>query len=185
MCIIGMPNLLQARATFRGPSAFTRNASSGWLSHASTSVNAAAFTTASGRAASIVRAIASASVMSAWLWLAAKTLWRGASASAGARASIPSCPVIKSFKADSKLGERCPPLYVEFFVVRLILAALRFLHPIGIHTVPIDGVLEARVEIDIRFPSEFAPDFRIVQRVAPVMPGAILHELDEPIRSIQ
>ena len=132
MCIMEMPRRLQTIATLHGPSAFTRNASSRCVSHASTLVNATALTTASGCASSIARAIAAGFVMSASRWVAPEISWREARTSLIARASIPSLPVRKIFKVDSELGERGPPLHVEFLVVGLIFAARRRVHPVGL-----------------------------------------------------
>src|SRR5579864_1824760 len=110
---------------------------------------------------------------------------RGASTSAMARASIPCLPVRKIFKAESKFGERGPPLHVEFFVVLLIFAALRRVHPLHVAAVPLDGMFQSRIEVHRRSPAEFATDFRVVEGVPAIMAGPILDKFDQAIRLVE
>src|SRR5579862_7933700 len=60
------------------------------------------------------------------------------------------------------------------------------LPPPAIVEIPGDGLAQARREVFTRLPAEFAPDFRRIHRIAPVMAGPIGDEGDQPrVRAVR
>src|SRR5690348_15223813 len=111
--------------------------------------------------------------------------WRDARTSAIARASIPFLPVRKIFKAESELGERGPPIHIEFFVILLVFAAFGLMNPIHVAAIPLDRVFEAVIEIGDGRPAEFAADPGVVESVAAIVARAILNEFDQAFGLVQ
>src|SRR5438477_10625181 len=148
--------------TNRTPSAFTRKARSGSDSHASTAVMAAQCTIASGWVAPIAPSTASRSPTSSAARSRPMTSC-GCSASTTSRPTMPPAPVTRTRNARSLprggLVDR-RPLQQRF-------------PPVAILRIPLDGLAQARLEADLRFPTELGPDLRGVEQVSPIVPGAV------------
>ena len=76
-------------------------------------------------------------------------------------------------------------LIVHALVIGLIVAADDAHPPVTVLEVPLDGLLDAVLELRLRLPAELCVDLRRVDGIAAVMAGTVSYILDQAFRLVQ